>query len=175
MSLHGLLISLHAAAGTAAFAFGAVAIWRPRPLPIYLLALIACILLLAYVIAIDWGGLGSGTRALYLALALALLGAYTIWCGLRALVLQRRGMAKTGAYLDSLGFTLVALLDAFAVILVLRLGAPTWATVITGLAVAAVGNRGITARKRHLPPAPPCPATARGHDPARTPTPSPSR
>ena len=173
MSLHGLLIGLHAAAGTAAFVFGTVAIWRPRPLPIYLLALIACILLLAGAIAIDWGGLSSGTRALYL--ALSLLGGCMIWSGARALVLKRRGMANASAYLDSLGFTLVALADAFAVILVLRLGAPTWAIVITAIAVATVGNRAIAARKRHLPPAPPRPATARGRHRARTPTPSARR
>ena len=65
MSLHGLLIGLHAAAGTAAFVFGTVAIWRTRPLPIYLLALIACILLLAGAIAgrrLPWHRTGARAR-----------------------------------------------------------------------------------------------------------------
>ena len=71
-------------------------------------------MLLAGAIATDWAGLGGGTRALYL--ALLALGCYLIWCGVRAFRLQRRGMANTAQYLDRLGFTLVALLDAFAII-----------------------------------------------------------
>jgi hypothetical protein len=159
MSLHQLLITLHALAGTAALIAGTGAIWRPGALPLYLPALIACILLLAGAIATDWRAISTATRALYL--ALALLGGYMIWSGVRALLLQRHGMADSGPYLDRLGFTLVALLDAFAVILAMRLGAPTPAIVITAIAVAAAGNRAIMTRKRHLPPA--TPASSRPH------------
>jgi hypothetical protein len=160
MSLHDLLISLHAAAGTIALLAGTVAIWRPNALSVYLIALIVCILLLAGAIADDWDGLGTGTRALYL--VLTLLGCYMIWCGTRALALRRQGLTRSRRYLDRLGFTLVALLDAFAIILVLSVGAPIWAIVLTGVAVAAAGHRAIAIRKRTLRPAPGAPARG-GH------------
>lgn len=148
MSVHVLLIGLHAAAGTTALLAGVVAIWKPRLLPLYLIALVACILLLAGAIADDWEGLGTTTRVLYL--ALLLLGGYMIWCGQQVLLLHRHAMANTGRYFDRLGFTLVALLDAFAIILVLRLGAPTWTAVTTALVVTAGGNQAIRMRNRRV-------------------------
>jgi hypothetical protein len=81
MSAHALLVSLHAAAGTTALLTGIVATWKPRVLQVRLTALVACILLLAGAIAIDWEGLSTGTRALYL--ALLLLGGYMVMCGQR--------------------------------------------------------------------------------------------
>jgi hypothetical protein len=54
--------------------------------------------------------------------------------------------------LDDVGFTLVALLDAFVVIGALDLGAPGWLLGVVAVAVAAIGHVWITRLKRRLVP-----------------------
>jgi hypothetical protein len=73
-----------------------------------------------------------------------------IWSGVRAVVLWREHMAASRSYVSRLGFTLVALLDAFAIILILHLGAPPWAVLIAAVAIAAAGHRAIESRKNAL-------------------------
>jgi hypothetical protein len=60
--------------------------------------------------------------------------------------------ATVGPRTWPLGFTLVALLDAFVVIGALDLGAPGWLVGLVAIAVAAMGHAWITRLKRRLMP-----------------------
>jgi hypothetical protein len=76
----------------------------------------------------------------------------------RAELAVRRSPARTGgptaAYLEHLGFTLIALADGFAVVAAIRGGAPGWAVGALAPGVVAVGHLTLQAAKRRLA----CPA-----------------
>ena len=112
--------------------------------------------------ALDWGGLGGGTRVLFA--ALLALGCYMIFRGARA---GRRLAADTGtrsiAYIDDVGFTIIALLDAFLVIAVLDLGASGYVVTAVALLGAAIGHRTFETYKRSALSS--APASARGRTP----------
>jgi hypothetical protein len=151
--LHAGLITIHAGSGLIALVAGGLAVGRTRYLPVYFWSLVACILALAAVVASDWSSLDVGSRALFG--ALVALGGYIVWRGLQARRLALANPAQPSRrYLDHLGFTLVALLDAFIVITVLDLGAPVWAVAGVGVAGAVVGNRAIAALKGRVAVAP---------------------
>lgn len=146
--MHAALIALHTIAGLTALVVGGVATRRASFFGTYFWSLTACILLLAAVIAVDWSDLDASAR---LFTAFVALGAYMIWRATQARrLLPTMSDQLSPRYLDHLGFTLVALLDAFVVILVLDLGAPTWLVVTIGVLVAAAGHRTITTLKRRL-------------------------
>jgi len=163
--VHTALIALHAAAGVMALGAGAIAIRRASSFGVYLWSLVVCIAALAAVVVYDWEGLEAGTRVLFL--VFVVFGAYMI----RRAVVARRCLAAPSAerrsrYLDNLGFTLVALFDAFLVIAVLDLGAPGWLTAVAGVAVAVAGHRWIgRLKERGAAPVAAGPARARpvGH------------
>jgi hypothetical protein len=54
------------------------------------------------------------------------------------------------AYLEHIGFTLIALADGFAVVTVIRSGAPGWAIAAVAVGVVLVGHVGIQLAKRRL-------------------------
>jgi hypothetical protein len=148
---HTALITLHAAGGSLAFAAGYLAIRRPSYLDTYFWSLVACIAFLVAVVAVDWSGLGAGSRALFA--ALTALGAVMVWRGARARRIATSGRTQwSPRELDHLGFTLVALFDAFVVIGANDLGAPGWLLGVVGVAVAVIGHAWITRLKRRLAP-----------------------
>ncbi|MGI8428956.1 MAG: hypothetical protein ACR2OB_06545 [Solirubrobacteraceae bacterium] len=156
--MHAALIALHAIAGLTALVVGGVATRRVSFFGTYFWSLTACILLLAGVIAGDWSDLDASSRALFT--AFVALGVYMIWRATQALrLLPTMSDQLSSRYLDHLGFTLVALLDAFIVIVVLGLGGPPWLLVSTGGLIAAGAHRTIITLKRRLTPA----TSAPGH------------
>lgn len=130
----------HALFGVAALAAGVVAFERPgRAFRPYLIALGLMLGFLVAAVALEWGRLDAGTRMLFG--ALTALGAVVVACGIEAYRARpARGGSPDARYRRALGFTLVALTDAFLVIAVLDLGAPPWAVVATGVVVAAAGH-----------------------------------
>ncbi len=156
--MHAALIALHTIAGLTALVVSGVATRRASFFGTYFWSLTACMLLLAGVIAVDWSGLDASSRALFT--AFVALGVYMIWRATQARrLLPIMSDQLSSRYLDHLGFTLVALLDAFIVILVLSLGAPPWLLVSIGVLVAAGGHCTITTLKRRLTPT----TSASGH------------
>lgn len=134
-----VLIVLHAAAGFVALGTGVPAMRRGWLLPAHLWALVATIVPLAGAVAVDWAGLDTAARILFV--AFVGLGGYLIWSAVRAL--RRRPAPSerpSPAYVRHLGFNLVALTDAFLVILVLDLGVPVAGVVATGVAAAVAGH-----------------------------------
>ena len=148
---HSALITLHALSGLLAFVAGCLALLRRSYLDTYFYSLVACIAFLVAVVAVDWAGLEAASRALFA--ALSALGALIVWRGAQARRIAASSRTQRSAReLDHLGFTLVALLDAFVVIGALDLGAPGWLLGVVAVAVAAIGHVWITRLKRRLVP-----------------------
>lgn len=148
---HMILISAHAVAATAALIAGLVALPRARLFGVYLWCLVAMEVFLVAAIAVEWSVNVGTTRVIFS--ALAALGAVVVWRGLRARRVRTRDDAgPTARYFESVGFTLVALVDAFLVIAVLNAGAPGWAVAATGALVAAIGHVVLRVGRRRLVP-----------------------
>lgn len=144
--LHTWLIGLHALAGVAAFTAGCVAVRRRTWFDAYLWSLVLLVAFLAADVSAAWPELGLGIRILFV--AFLGLGAYMVWRAVRARALLASGEGPRSArYLGHVGFTLVGLLDGFAVIAVLDLGAPGWLCAAVGVAVAIGGHLGIRTLK----------------------------
>ena len=136
--VHTLLISLHAASGLVAFAAGCLAIRRRSWFPVYLWSLVSLLVCLVLAVAIDWPGLDPVARILF-SVFLA-FGGVMAWQALEARRrLPQPHAVPSAAYLDHLGFTLVALFDGFLVILALDLSGTAWMAAVTG-GLGAVGG-----------------------------------
>jgi len=148
---HATLIGLHAASGAVALLAGLFA-HRGRALFAgFLWALVASIALLAAAVVEEWGRLDAASRVLFV--AFVVLGAYMIGRVVRARPIQPAGDRPSAAYVSHVGFTVVGLFDAFAVITVLNVGAPVAAVVGAGVLVAIAGHFAIRAVLARLAPA----------------------
>lgn len=137
--MHPALITIHAGAGLVALFAGAAALRRRAAFAWYFWSLVACIGFLAAVVAYDWSTLDGSTRALFA--ALVALGVVMLGRGAHARVLLDAAPGPPSArFAQHVGFTLVALFDAFLVIAVLDLGVPTWAVVAAGVVGAIAGH-----------------------------------
>lgn len=140
---HTIFIAAHAATGGLALLAGCVTIVRRALFGTYFWALIAMEMFLLLAIAAEWTTLDQVTRILFG--AFALLGLVMVWRANQA----RRGPYGSD-YVEHVGFTLVALFDAFVVILVLNLGAPVWLVVGSGVGIAVAGHFVLVAVRRAL-------------------------
>ena len=150
--LHTTLIAAHAASGLAAFTLGCIGL-RPHTRAVtpthrfYIGALWAMVLLLLTVVALDWPGLSPIDRVTYG--ALSLLALYTGWRGWRAHGdLRGRSAGWEGAYVDNVGFTLIALFDGAVLIAAIDLHAPAWLVLAVGVLGIVVGRYGVHRVKR---------------------------
>lgn len=143
------LIAIHAAAGLVALGAGWLAITRGAAVALYFWSLAACITFVAAAVAVDWDGLSGGTRALFL--ALLALGAYMVFRGASARRRLASERSPSSRDLDDVGFTLIALVVAFVVILALDLGVGGFAAAAIAVVVAALGHRALARFKRHPP------------------------
>jgi hypothetical protein len=156
--LHTVLIAAHAACGIAAFALGAAALAPRRPhlpgtFPWYLGALWLMVLFLLAAVAVDWMGLDAASRALYAALALlALYMAWRGWHARRAVERGEPGGAWREAYVDDIGFTLIALFDGFVIVGALDLGAPVWLILVVGALGILLGRFAVARTKQRSAP-----------------------
>lgn len=142
---HTVFIVIHAVTATVALFAGCVVIARPAVgrgalFGIYLWSLVAMEVFLVLAIAVEWAMLDTVTRVIFA--ALAVLGLVMLWSADQGRRIRPTDAAvrPSARYVDRLGFTLVALFDAFVVILVLNSGAPVWAVVAAGVLIAVVGH-----------------------------------
>lgn len=150
--LHLVLIGLHAAAGVIAFVAGVVAIRGRGLFPLHLWSLVATIVLLISAVASDWNGLDPASAVLFV--AFIVLGGFMVWRSVMAgRIRPANGARPSLGYVRHIGFNLVALFDAFMVILVLDLGAPIWLVVVSGVVFAVAGHYVLEAAERRLVPA----------------------
>ena len=139
-----LLIVLHALAGVLAFASGCAVIRPPVEVRgarfrLYLGSLGALVVFLVAAITSHWAELGTVPRVIYA--ALTGLGLFMLWQAWRA----RTDPAQGAAYVERVGFTLIALFDGFVIVGAIDLGAPVWLVLIIAVAGVLVG-RGAVAR-----------------------------
>ncbi|GAA1033220.1 MULTISPECIES: hypothetical protein [Amycolatopsis] len=151
---HSVFIALHAAAGVIALVAGTVALLRAgRFFDTYLVSLTATTVFLALAVAVEWTVLPSGGRVLLS--AFVVLAVVLVVRGVLARRMRRAGQLSSPAYVEHVGFTLVALLDAFVVIAVLNAGAPVWLVVASGVVLAVAGHFVLRWAKRVLSEKPP--------------------
>jgi len=145
--LHNLLIVAHAAFAVAAFFLGVIAVLRPAgrmstTFRVYLAALWLMVLFLITVVLVDWMGLDPSSRIVYS--ALLALAVYTGWRGWSAARdLQHRADDWQSAYIEDVGFTLIALFDGFVIVSSIDLGAPIALVVAIGVLGVLAGRHGI--------------------------------
>ncbi|MGQ0837246.1 hypothetical protein [Actinokineospora sp.] len=142
---HTVFIAIHAAAGGLAFVAGCVAISRRALFGTYLWSLVTMAVFLVLAVAAEWTVIGTGARVLFA--AFAVLALVMVW---RADQARRIRHELSAAYVGHVGFTLVALFDAFMVILVLRAGAPGWLIAAVGVVIAVVGHFVLVATRERL-------------------------
>ncbi|MPY78388.1 MAG: hypothetical protein GEV04_07800 [Actinophytocola sp.] len=145
---HTALITLHAVAGVVALVSGLVTVRHGRLFDVYLWSLAGMAVFLLLAIASTWAEITTGARVLFA--AFLVLAGVMVWRAVRARQIRPTGSTPSADYVDHVGFTLVALFDAFAVVTVLDLGAPIWLVVGTGVAIALAGHVAIRLAKRTL-------------------------
>ena len=154
--LHNLLIAAHAACALGAFALGLVAVWQPGTrgtgvVRAYLGALWLMVVFLILVVLVDWPGLDAITRLVYS--GLLVLAVYTGWRGWRAAqdLEHHRGQWRD-AYIENVGFTLIALFDGFVIVSAIDLEAPMWLVVALGVLGVLAGRLGVQRMKERATP-----------------------
>lgn len=138
--LHSVLVAGHAIFGAVALGAAVFAFKRPpRAAGVHLVSVVLMFGFLVGAVAVSWAELDGVTRVLFL--ALCALGLVVVAHGMLAWRRRpERGDHATRAYRASLAFSCIALTDAFLVVLVLDLGAPSAVVVATGLVVAVAGH-----------------------------------
>jgi hypothetical protein len=147
--LHTVLVGIHAALGGLAFIAGIVAIRRERLFTVFMSALVGTIVFLAAALAVEWSRFSPAERVIFA--ALMALGVYMLVRGVQASrLLPSRTSGPTAQYISHLGFNLIALFDAFVVVLILDLGGPIWLMVTVAAVVAIAGHFLLRAVKHKL-------------------------
>ncbi|TFV48145.1 hypothetical protein [Blastococcus sp. TF02A-35] len=142
-----VFVAVHAAAATLAFGAGLLALPAGRFLGVYRLALLVMVLALVPALLLDWSATDPLARAVFGGL-LVLAAVVLVRAELAARIRPDRTGGPTAAYLEHVGFTLVALADGFVVVAAVRAGVPGWLVGLGAVAVVAVGHAAIQVGKR---------------------------
>lgn len=136
---HTIFIAAHAVTATSALIAGILTVRRAPLFATYLGSLVAMQMFLVLAIAAQWSAYSGLARMAFA--ALAALGGVVVWQGLRAWQARPpNGATLSARCYEHVGFTLVALVDAFLVVTVLNSGAPGWTVAATGVVVALAGH-----------------------------------
>ena len=128
---------------------------RPTLLAFYYAAIVVMAAALPVLVGLDWADLRTPTRAAFI--ALCVLAGTMVWEADRARRFQGRvhaplSPARSAAFVEAVGFTVIALLDGFAIITALDLGAPGWVVTVVGVAVVVAARPAIVATRRRVMP-----------------------
>lgn len=133
------LIILHTVAGLLAFGFGCAVIRPPVDVAggrfrVYFWSLAALVIFLVAAIASHWPDLAATPRLIYV--ALNGFGLCMVWQAWRA----RTAGVQGERYVESIGFTLIALFDGFVIVSAIDLDAPIWLVLIIAVGGVLVGR-----------------------------------
>jgi hypothetical protein len=132
-----------------AFVTGCVAVRRQPYFLWYFVSLALLDVFMVASVAVGWVDMGTPERVVFS--GLIVLGGYMMWRAIQASRTRPTGgAAPSGAYLDHLGFTLIALFEGFVIVLAIDLGAPVWAVVAIAVAGVVAGNLSIRRLKGTL-------------------------
>ncbi len=144
-----LFITVHAVAATLAFGAGVLSAASGRFLGVYRAAMAVMLAALVPAVLVDWATTDTAARAVFAGL-IGLAGVMVA----RAELAVRRRPGRTGgptaAYLEHIGFTLIALADGFAVVAAIRGGMPGWTVGVLAVGVVVAGHLMLQAAKRRL-------------------------
>jgi hypothetical protein len=144
-----MLITVHAVAATIAFGAGILSAPAGRFLAVYRGAMAVMLAALVPAVLVDWATTDPTARIVFT----GLIGLAAVMV-VRAELAARRPPAHTGGptagYLEHIGFTLISLADGFAVVALIRAGAPGWAVGALAVGVVVVGHLTLQAAKRRL-------------------------
>lgn len=150
---HTVFITLHAVTAVVALVAGCIALPRGTLFGTYRWSLATMALFLTLAIAAEWEELNTPLRVLFT--AFVVLTGFMMWRAAQAgRIRPTRAAAPSAAYVEHVGFTLVALFDAFAVIAVLNSGAPGWLVAGLGVLIAVAGHFVLRATRSRLVPGP---------------------
>ncbi|MFI6676795.1 hypothetical protein [Kribbella sp. NPDC050470] len=140
---HTVFIVLHAASGVVAFGTGCAAVRRQPLFPYYFWSLALLDIFMVISVAVGWRDMSTTSQVVFS--GLIVLGGYMMWRGIQASRTRPvDGGPPSGAYLEHLGFTLIALFEGFVIVAAIDLGAPAWLVVV--LAVGGVVGGHLTIR-----------------------------
>lgn len=145
---HSILIAVHALSGAVAFGCGLRALRRASWFAAYYWSMVAMAGFVVAAVAVGWPDLDSAPRIVFA--GLLALAAVMLWRAEQARQLLRAGHYPSPAAVGQIGFTLVALADAFVVVGVIDLGAPAAVVLPAALLVALVGHLLVRRAQRGL-------------------------
>ena len=108
------------------------------------------VVFLALAVTAEWSRLDAATRLVFT--GFVALGGFMLWHAACARSIRPASAGPSPRYVEHIGFTLVALLDAFLVVAVLNLGASGWVVAAVGLLVAGAGHFVLRAVRDRLVP-----------------------
>lgn len=150
---HTVFITMHAVTAVVAFVAGCIALPRGTLFGTYLWSMAAMALFLALAVVSEWGVIAMPLSVLFA--AFVALAGYMVWRGAQARRIRpTEATGPSARYVEHIGFTLVALFDAFAVIAVLNAGAPGWLIAVAGVLIAIAGHFTLRATRSRLVPGP---------------------
>lgn len=147
--LDSVLITVHAIAATVAFGAGLLSAPAGRFLGVYRGAVAAMALALGPAVLVDWSTTDPTARIVFAGL-IALAAVMVVRAELAVRGRPARTGGPTAAYLNHIGFTLIALADGFAVVAAIRGGMPGWAVGALAVCVVAVGHLTLQLTRRRL-------------------------
>lgn len=136
---HTIFITVHAVTAGIAMLAGCVAIGHRALFGTYLWSLVAMEVFLVLAVIEEWTVIDVAAQVVFV--GFAVLGLFMLWRADQARRIRpTESRGPSASYIAHMGFTLVALFDAFIVILVLNLGAPVWLVAAVGVLLAVVGH-----------------------------------
>lgn len=146
---HTVFIGLHAATATVALLAGLVTVSAGRAFELYRWMLVAMAASLVAALVAGWQEFSGGERVIFPALlVLAVVMIYRAFAAGR--MLPRTMSGPTAPYIDHVGFTLISLINGFAVVAVLRAGAPLWLMLVVAVSLAIAGHFALAATKARV-------------------------
>lgn len=157
MTIHDILITVHAFGGILAFITGAMVLAPPVKQHanrhwIFNLFLVSIAILLAplyLVISVDWQHLIFIEQAAFS--GLGILGLYMAWRAIQAYhVLKTQLNEWQPEYIDHMGFNMIALFEGFIIVAMIDLGTSDWLVGIIAVVSLVVGIWGVNKVKSRI-------------------------
>lgn len=150
---HTTFIVLHATAATVALLAGVVSLRAGRLFRVYRVSLVVMAGALLPAVVVGWPDLELATRVAYSGLV-GLAGVMLVRAEHARRRVPTRADGPTAAFVDAVGFTLVALADGFAIVAAIRAGVPGLGVAALGVGIVAAGHVALRMTKARLVRAP---------------------
>jgi hypothetical protein len=152
--LHMVAIVLHAACAAGAFVIGTVFIFQGvtlRQLQLARAVLVLLVLMEVFLVVAILSHVSSLSTIMQVVFGgLTMLGLYMIWRAIQALSVLRELNGDQLVVINHIGFILISLFDAFAIVSAIDVHAPGWLIAVIAVAAVVLGISAINGRKKML-------------------------